>query len=166
MPTELPPLVGEILPTFADRGCCVVSATDSTVVNLDFLDRSGDIAPLFLTSALDGGEWSASRPCRFIPRGKSPRYPLDRRLGGPQGRSRRCGEIIQLALPGIEPEPSSPSLYRLSYPDSPIRHLTFKFETYIFPPFYWMRQSPYAESIVPAPDDIWSVGGMIVGRGT
>jgi hypothetical protein len=29
MPTEPPPLVGEVVPTFADRGCCVVSATDS-----------------------------------------------------------------------------------------------------------------------------------------
>jgi hypothetical protein len=29
--------------------------------------RSGGIAPLFLTSALDGGEWSASRPCHFTP---------------------------------------------------------------------------------------------------
>jgi hypothetical protein len=28
MPTERPPLVGEVVPTFADRGCCVVSATD------------------------------------------------------------------------------------------------------------------------------------------
>jgi hypothetical protein len=40
-----------------------------------------------LTSALDGGEWSAaSHP------GKSPWYPLDRRLGGPQSRSGRGGE--------------------------------------------------------------------------
>jgi hypothetical protein len=45
----------------------------------------------FLTSALDGGEWSASRPGRFTPQGKSPSYPLDRRLGGPQGRSGRGG---------------------------------------------------------------------------
>jgi hypothetical protein len=28
---------------------------------------SGGIAPLFLTLALDGGEWSASRPDRFTP---------------------------------------------------------------------------------------------------
>jgi hypothetical protein len=28
---------------------------------------SGGIAPPFLTSAIDGGEWSASRPCHFIP---------------------------------------------------------------------------------------------------
>jgi hypothetical protein len=29
MPTERPPLAGEVVPTFADRGCRVVSATDS-----------------------------------------------------------------------------------------------------------------------------------------
>jgi hypothetical protein len=29
IPTERPPLVGEVVPTFEDRGCCVVSATDS-----------------------------------------------------------------------------------------------------------------------------------------
>jgi hypothetical protein len=46
----------------------------------------------FLTSALDGGEWSASRPGRALyPRGKDPRYPLDRRLGGPQSRSGHRG---------------------------------------------------------------------------
>jgi hypothetical protein len=28
MPTERPPLFGEVVPTFANRGCCVVSATD------------------------------------------------------------------------------------------------------------------------------------------
>jgi hypothetical protein len=28
---------------------------------------SGDIAPPYLTSALDGVEWLASRPVRFIP---------------------------------------------------------------------------------------------------
>jgi hypothetical protein len=29
IPTERPPLVGEIVPTFADKGCRVVGATDS-----------------------------------------------------------------------------------------------------------------------------------------
>jgi hypothetical protein len=29
MPTEQPPLVGDVVPTFVDRGCCVVSAMDS-----------------------------------------------------------------------------------------------------------------------------------------
>jgi hypothetical protein len=34
---------------------------------------------VFLTSALVEGEWSASLPGRFYPRGKSPQYPL---IGG------------------------------------------------------------------------------------
>jgi hypothetical protein len=33
---------------------------------------SGGIAPTFFTSALDGGEWSASRPCRFTPGARAP----------------------------------------------------------------------------------------------
>lgn len=37
----------------------------------------------FLTSALDGGEWSAFRPGRFIPGERTP-VPINRRLGGPQ----------------------------------------------------------------------------------
>jgi hypothetical protein len=41
----------------------------------------------FLTLALVGDEWSASRP------GKSPHYPLDRRLGRPQSQSGRYGEM-------------------------------------------------------------------------
>jgi hypothetical protein len=39
---------------------------------------------LFLTSALDGGEWSVSRPGRALSRGKDPRYPLYLRLVGPR----------------------------------------------------------------------------------
>jgi hypothetical protein len=35
----------------------------------------------FSTSALDGGEWSASRPGRALAPGKEPWYPLYRRLG-------------------------------------------------------------------------------------
>jgi hypothetical protein len=56
------------------------------------------IAPQFLTSALDGNEWSALRCNHFTPQGKLvvsfklrplypqgmiPWYPLDRRLSGP-----------------------------------------------------------------------------------
>jgi hypothetical protein len=44
---------------------------------------------LFLTSALDVGEFSASR---FTPRGQPPSYILSRKLGGPHCRSRRSGE--------------------------------------------------------------------------
>jgi hypothetical protein len=51
-----------------------------------------------LTSALDGGEWSALCSSHFTPREKSSWYPLDRRLGGPQSHS-ECGseeKIFQL----------------------------------------------------------------------
>jgi hypothetical protein len=37
----------------------------------------------FLTSALDGGKWSTTHTGRFT-HGKGHRYPLNRRLGGPQ----------------------------------------------------------------------------------
>jgi hypothetical protein len=35
------------------------------------------------------------------------RYPLERRMGGPQNQSKCCGEKRNLSLPGIEPKPSS-----------------------------------------------------------
>jgi hypothetical protein len=44
-----------------------------------------------LTSALDGGECSASWPCRFTPRARA-RYSLHRRLGGPQSQSGHGGK--------------------------------------------------------------------------
>jgi hypothetical protein len=39
-----------------------------------------------MTAALEEGEWSAARPGRTLPPGKT-RYPFYRRLGGPQGWS-------------------------------------------------------------------------------
>jgi hypothetical protein len=54
-----------------------------------------------LTSALDGGEWSASRPGRFTPR---KRTTDTRRQGGPQSRSGRGGEEKNSQPPpGLEP---------------------------------------------------------------
>jgi hypothetical protein len=41
----------------------------------------------FLNSTLEGGEGSASRPGRTLPRERDPRYQLYRRLGGPHSRS-------------------------------------------------------------------------------
>ena len=63
-----------------------------------------------------GGEWSAARSGRTLPLGKT-RYPLYRRVGGPQGRS---GQVRKISPPtGIRSldRPSRiQSLYRLSYP--------------------------------------------------
>jgi hypothetical protein len=74
-----------------------------------------------LTSALAEGEWSASCPCHFTPGEGAPRYPLDKRLGGPQIRSARRGEEkIRDPTTTRTPNPWYParsqSLYRLRYP--------------------------------------------------
>jgi hypothetical protein len=72
--------------------------------------RSGDITLPFLTSELNRGEWSASSHSHFHPREKSPRYPLDRRLGGHQSRSGGCGDDKNhLNLPGIEQSVAIPT---------------------------------------------------------
>jgi hypothetical protein len=59
----------------------------------------------FQTSALEGGEGSASRPSRLLPPGKT-RYPLCRRLGGPQGRSGQARKISP--PPGFDPRTVQP----------------------------------------------------------
>jgi hypothetical protein len=57
-----------------------------------------------------------------LPQGKSPWYPLDRSLGGPQSRSvSGGGEKNSQLTPEIETRPSdgparSQPIYRLSYP--------------------------------------------------
>jgi hypothetical protein len=48
-------------------------------------------------------------PQAALPPGKEPRYPLDRRLGGPQSRSGLCGGDKILSLLGIEHRSSIPS---------------------------------------------------------
>jgi hypothetical protein len=50
-----------------------------------------------LTSALDVGGWSTSRPGRFVP-GRDPQHPLHRSLGGPQCWSGRFGEETVFCL--------------------------------------------------------------------
>ena len=59
----------------------------------------------FLATALEGGEGSASRPDRSLTPGKT-RYPLYRRLGGPQGRS---GQVWKISPPlGFDPRTVQP----------------------------------------------------------
>jgi len=47
--------------------------------------------------ALEGSEWSAARPGRTLPLGKT-RYPFYRRLGGPQGRSGRAENLVPTGI--------------------------------------------------------------------
>jgi hypothetical protein len=59
--------------------------------------REIKVIPLlcFKSSTLEESEGSASRPGHFLPPGKT-RYPLYRRLGGPQGRS---GQVRKISPP-------------------------------------------------------------------
>jgi len=50
-----------------------------------------------MTSALEGGEGSASNPGRYLPPGKT-RYQFYRRQGGPQGRS---GQVRKISPPPV-----------------------------------------------------------------
>jgi hypothetical protein len=83
---------------------------------LEHVLGSGIVAPRILNL---GTRWRCvvrftTRP--LYPRGKSPRYTLDRSLGGLQSRSGRGGEEKNsLNLPEIEPRSSSP--YSSHYTD-------------------------------------------------
>jgi hypothetical protein len=68
--------------------------------------RSGCIDPhcLDLGTSL---RWVVNfTPLPLYPRGKSPRYPLDRRLGGPQSQSGRLGEENSRPFRDSNSEPS------------------------------------------------------------
>ena len=67
-----------------------------------------------MTVALEGGEWSAARPGRTLPPGKT-RYPLYRRLGGSQGRSGQVENLAHTGIRSLDRPDRSQSLYRLSY---------------------------------------------------
>jgi len=59
-----------------------------------------------MTTALEGDEWSAARPGRTLPPGKS-RYPFYRRLGGPQGRSGRAENLVPTGIRSRTVQPGS-----------------------------------------------------------
>jgi hypothetical protein len=80
---------------------------------------------IFLTSALVGGEWSASRPGRFTPEEKAPGTYWIRGWVDPRAGLDNMEKGKFLTLPGLEPQPlsrpaRSQSLYRLRYPGSRI----------------------------------------------
>jgi len=68
-----------------------------------------------MTAALEGGEWSAASPGRTLPSGNT-RYPLYRRLGGPQGRSGWAKNLVPTGTRSRTVQPVAQSLNRLSYP--------------------------------------------------
>ena len=59
-----------------------------------------------MTAALEGGEWSAARPGRTLPTGKT-RYPFYRRLVGPQGRSGRAENLVPTGIRSRTVQPGS-----------------------------------------------------------
>jgi hypothetical protein len=62
-------------------------------------------ARFFLTSVLDGSEWSASRPCRFNPREKTPSTHWIGGWVGPRAGLDGMEKGKFLILPGIELKP-------------------------------------------------------------
>jgi hypothetical protein len=68
-----------------------------------------------MTSALEAGEWSAARPGRTLPPGKT-QYPFYRRLGGPQDRSGQAENLAPTGIRSPDRKARGQSLYRLSYP--------------------------------------------------
>jgi len=81
-----------------------------------------------MTAALEVGEWSAARPVRTLPPGKT-WYPFYRRLGGPQGQSGRAENLVPTGirsrtvqpvlsrfnlLHGYHPNPATPKLQHTS----------------------------------------------------
>jgi len=73
-----------------------------------------------MTAALEGGEWSAARPGRTLPPGKT-RYQFYRRMCGHQGRSGRAENLVPTGIGPRTVQPVAQSLYRLSHPT----HISF-----------------------------------------
>jgi hypothetical protein len=76
---------------------------------------------IFLTSALAGGEWSASRPCHFTPVERVPgahwiRGWVDPRAGLDDLEKRKFLTLPRRELRPLSRPARSQSLYRLRYP--------------------------------------------------
>jgi len=71
-----------------------------------------------LTSVLEEAEWWASGSDRFTSQERSSKYPLNRRLGGPQIRSGRIGEekvFSPARSRTLIVQPIDQSLYQMSW---------------------------------------------------
>jgi len=96
-----------------------------------------------MTTALEGGEGSASHPGRSLPPGKT-RYPLYRRLDGPQGRSGQMRKISP--LPGFNPQTVQPVASRYTdyatWPTYIMRQSSKFWKSALFP----IQRRPYPRS--------------------
>ena len=77
--------------TYGKVMCTLVQALRLCTGRTTYRGSSIELYP-FMTTAVEGDEGSASRPGRSLPPGKT-RYPMYRRLGGPQGRSGQVRKI-------------------------------------------------------------------------
>ena len=101
----------------------------------------------FLISALETGEWPTPRPGCFTV-GKKRRYPLYRRLGGPQGRSGRKwrrGKVLPPPM-GFKPRTVQPvaSSYNtvMLNPKISSTSVAFALTYFIFQWYKWQQHSP------------------------
>jgi hypothetical protein len=80
---------------------------------------SGGIAPLILTSELEGGEWSASRSGRFTPRERAPGTHW---VGGWVGPRSVLDAVVKRKIPSPrrEPNPGTPII-------QPVVHLFWRY---------------------------------------
>ena len=77
---------------------------------------------------LDGGGWSMLRPGHFTP-GKETRYPLHKRLGGPQGPSGRVPKISHppgFDLRIVQPAASSYTDYAIPARNDAVTQINLK----------------------------------------
>jgi hypothetical protein len=115
---------------------------------------SGCIDPHFLDLGTSW-RWVVSfTPRSLYRRGRSPRYPLDRRLSGPQSQSGRFGEEKILGSTGTwtpTPRSSSPKPVAIPTALSPLKWMQMAFvitKWYFFPlfrasEFLWVRIRPF-----------------------
>ena len=62
-----------------------------------YIYKESKVIPLQARCGPEGGEWSAARPGRTLPPGKT-RYPFYRMLCGPQGRSGKAENIVPTGI--------------------------------------------------------------------
>jgi hypothetical protein len=85
-----------------------------------------------MTTALEGGECSASRPGHTLPPGKT-RYPLYRRLSWPQGRS---GQVRKISPPTGIRSPDRPARSSVAIPTELPSPLNIQYILYLLPMYY------------------------------